>query len=572
MIRTLQKTLFALLTIVSAHASVAQFNWGVRTGFQYSTLHFNKADDWNSWKSSYLVPGVFGHYDFNERTALSFDVLFSKKGFRQNSAYHLSYLNTPLMFHYKPTRQFSVFGGVEFGVKLYSALIIDGEDKLGDDIFDNRFDWGIGGGFAVELFPGYSIMLRYTHGLSNVLGKDAVVWSNGSYFSPREQGYKFNNQAFQILFSSVLSGPKGERKYSPVSIGIRQGILGFTLYGSGITELGKQVKHRVGYEAGLEVRFEIRKYFFVSTGLSYLQEGGRVEGDDPVKLDYLSLPIIIGVSPVKTKELTFSFEGGFLVNRQVKSVNPYAYEGPNNHAYRYTSSFLYGYEVSTDAISGVTLFVNYRNFVGNNFYDTENHEFITKGRSISLGMRLRNEPRPAREEISKTGFSFGLKGGLNLSNTAHRKLPQGYKVDGQNHIGFHSGLFFRAGLTEKFALIPELQYVQKSKYLKLIEVPLILSYRINDFLSLEAGPQLGVLLNSNERRSGSFVEYYSGVMDFGLNGGMQLNLTERLSLACRYYHGLKDIVSWYEDGLRMSIEGYNRNIQVSTYYALTSKR
>jgi hypothetical protein len=163
-------------------------------------------------------------------------------------------------------------------------------------------------------------------------------------------------------------------------------------------------------------------------------------------------------------------------------------------------------------------------------------------------------------------FSFGIKGGLNLDNTSYRNPPDGYVDVNQNSLGAHIGLYFRLKLGRRMSLTHELQYIQKQSKLKSIETPFILSYSINSFLDIEAGPQAGLLMKPRVARVGLFEKDYF-FLDYGLNGGVRFRISKRMALTCRYYHGLQDIINLYDNtGVKLPTQGYNRNLLVSLYF------
>jgi hypothetical protein len=175
-------------------------------------------------------------------------------------------------------------------------------------------------------------------------------------------------------------------------------------------------------------------------------------------------------------------------------------------------------------------------------------------------------------QVSSRKFSFGLKGGLNLSSTLYRDLPVGFKNEREYNVGGHLGLFFRFKLSDRLSLNPEAQFISKRLNLRVIQVPLILSYSIRDRINIEAGPHFEFLLNSSSKRINLFDEAISVPSDYGFNVGLRIKFSERLSLSTRYNHGMRDILTWYENGIPLSTSGYDRNIQISTYIIIIKSR
>jgi len=321
-----------LIVLLSSHNLFAQFSWGVRTGVQYSTISFNKDRYGSTPRLAYLTPGLYFEQQLNSSTMLSADIQYTNKGLLRGSLtqdrYTLQYLSVPILFHYKPTNDFSFFVGPEFGLRLGGSFVIDGERISDSDLFTKHYDIGASGGITLQISPEYKLMFRYTHGLVNILDENYQVFDNvsGIYKNARDIGYKFTNRSFQLSFSSAFVIPKSEGKKS-VSFGLRQGVSFSTVYGSGVDDIsghkGSISNTRIGYESGIDVRVAIQKYFFFSTGVSYLQRGGQIENDQVLKINYVSLPLIFGISPILTNDFALSIEGGLGINKQLKFQNPY---------------------------------------------------------------------------------------------------------------------------------------------------------------------------------------------------------------------------------------------------------
>jgi hypothetical protein len=132
-------------------------------------------------------------------------------------------------------------------------------------------------------------------------------------------------------------------------------------------------------------------------------------------------------------------------------------------------------------------------------------------------------------------FKLGIKGGANLGKISGKSFKDEYK------LGYHIGGFATIGLGDKFAIQPEVvfnqvntdtstnfseiyqfNHINKIK-LHYLSIPILLNYNINRFITLQAGPQFGVLLDQNRNllQNGGDA-FKSG--DFALTGGLQLNL------------------------------------------------
>ncbi|MFH7018165.1 porin family protein [Flavobacterium sp. FlaQc-47] len=142
---------------------------------------------------------------------------------------------------------------------------------------------------------------------------------------------------------------------------------------------------------------------------------------------------------------------------------------------------------------------------------------------------------------------FGVKGGLNLSN-----IVGGDVEDSKSLVGFHVGGFAEIKIADKFAIQPEILYsAQGSTFdggplfgdvdlkLNYLNIPVLAKYYIVPKFSVEAGPQLGVLLSA--KSEGEDVKDGFKSVDFGFNVGAGFHFTEDLSINLRYTIGISPI-------------------------------
>lgn len=142
---------------------------------------------------------------------------------------------------------------------------------------------------------------------------------------------------------------------------------------------------------------------------------------------------------------------------------------------------------------------------------------------------------------------FGIKGGLNISNVV------GGDVDNtKSLVGFHVGGLAEIHVVEKFFIQPELLYsAQGTKFdgplgtdgdikLNYLNIPVLAKYYfIENKFSVEAGPQLGILLSA--KAEGEDIKDFTRSVDFGFNIGAGYNFTDNLSAGLRYTIGLSPL-------------------------------
>lgn len=163
---------------------------------------------------------------------------------------------------------------------------------------------------------------------------------------------------------------------------------------------------------------------------------------------------------------------------------------------------------------------------------------------------------------SVNGFSqvsFGVKGGVNIASLV------GDGVDNLNiRTSVHFAGIVEIELSDKFSIQPEIMFsaqgakqsindYEASWFLNYINIPLLGKYYINDKLSLEAGPQIGFLMNAkldwkNDEESGlDDLDEITSSIDFGIDFGLGYKLESGLNFGARYNVGLSDVVDDFED-------------------------
>ena len=171
-------------------------------------------------------------------------------------------------------------------------------------------------------------------------------------------------------------------------------------------------------------------------------------------------------------------------------------------------------------------------------------------------------------------FDVGIKAGTNINKVEGKTFKEEF------NYGYHLGGFARIGLGDKLGIQPEVlfnQYQTKTsnnpsdiwenagsdvtnKRVKLnyLSIPIMLNYKLlGNFLSLQAGPQFGILLNNDETlvRNGQNA-FKSG--DFSLAAGAQVKILKAV-VSGRYVVGLNDISDidnqdkWKNQAIQLSV-------------------
>ena len=152
-------------------------------------------------------------------------------------------------------------------------------------------------------------------------------------------------------------------------------------------------------------------------------------------------------------------------------------------------------------------------------------------------------------------FHIGVKAGANMTKIDGKSFKEEFRT------GYHLGGFAEIGLGKKFGLQPEVVFNQYSTRvdsnfaniyenvfnpgyasnikLNYLTVPLLLTYKFLGPISLQAGPQFGVLIDQNKTLLQNGQQAFKAG-DFSMVAGAQLKLL-KFRLTGRYVVGLNNI-------------------------------
>jgi hypothetical protein len=143
---------------------------------------------------------------------------------------------------------------------------------------------------------------------------------------------------------------------------------------------------------------------------------------------------------------------------------------------------------------------------------------------------------------------FGIKGGVNYANQNGSSITvNSTNYDTSAITSYHAGLIAELKLTDGFSIQPELLYsTQGATYknavdefkneLGYLSIPVMARFHFNKTVSLDLGPQTSFLLS--ERKNVNFNDSES--FEFGVAGGLTLNVTKHIFLQGRYLLGLTE--------------------------------
>lgn len=153
-------------------------------------------------------------------------------------------------------------------------------------------------------------------------------------------------------------------------------------------------------------------------------------------------------------------------------------------------------------------------------------------------------------QVGAQSLNLGIKAGATMG-----------KIDGQDfkdgfNFGVHAGAFAEIGLGEKWGIQPEVLFSQtkttvkddiqfkdvlnkgKEGHLNYLSIPVLLNFKPAQILTLQAGPQFGILMNKDNSLVQNGKDAFKAG-DFAIDLGAQLNLGN-FKVYGRYNIGLSD--------------------------------
>lgn len=191
------KMIFLSVLLLIASFSYAQIRLGFKAGLNVATI---KDEGLNSKARVGLNAGGIVQIKLPGKFLLRPELLYSLKG---NSIpagqYHskvirsFHYIAIPVLIGFRPTENFALLAGPEFGFLAKATSRYDGSNN---DIskFYNDFDMGVDLGLAYNITKNIGIDLRYNYGFK-VLVDGVFTDQNGNVIAQRKTGA---NRIFQV--------------------------------------------------------------------------------------------------------------------------------------------------------------------------------------------------------------------------------------------------------------------------------------------------------------------------------------------------------------------------------------
>jgi hypothetical protein len=151
------------------------------------------------------------------------------------------------------------------------------------------------------------------------------------------------------------------------------------------------------------------------------------------------------------------------------------------------------------------------------------------------------------------GFHAGIKGGANIFKVAGKSFQEEFRH------GYNLGAFAEINFNKKWGIQPEVMWNQtntktsgnfneiyphgitdvQNVKLNYLSIPILLTYRPIKPLSLQLGPQVGILMDQDRNLLQNGTDAFKKG-DFALVGGAQLNIAA-FKVGARYQVGLSNI-------------------------------
>ncbi len=189
--------------------------------------------------------------------------------------------------------------------------------------------------------------------------------------------------------------------------------------------------------------------------------------------------------------------------------------------------------------------------------------------------------------ISTTSYSQEFKGGI-LAGFITSQVD-GDSWSGYNKSSFSAGVFVNRQLSEKMAGQIEFRYIRKGAIhddtkdggtnyyrsrLNYIEVPILAQYTKGNFI-FEAGPALGVLINSSEEDLYGEISTLNGFSEFNrieisAVGGFAYQVIENVRINFRFEYSMLPIRKNFSDNIVTEFYNqqysFNNSLSFSVYY------
>jgi hypothetical protein len=212
----MRKTVLILFTLLISHAVLAQVSFGVKAGpnFSWMKMETDSLGGSDKGKPGFHAGG-FVVIRLSDKFSLASELVYSNQGL-QNKDYklHFDYLTLPFLGRFSPGK-LSFDAGVIPG--FLAARYSSPSDGNFPEIY-SQFNLDVAAGLNIAVSKNVGLSLRYNHGLTNIISKDAGNTSyryahNGDPLiigkNLRDEGWEQRNRTIQlsVMYESVQKLP-----------------------------------------------------------------------------------------------------------------------------------------------------------------------------------------------------------------------------------------------------------------------------------------------------------------------------------------------------------------------------
>lgn len=169
----MKKLVLVLLAGISFATANAQFQFGAKGGFNFSSLHGSDIEGANTLVN--FNAGVFAKLPLPGRLSLQPELVYSVQGAKFNNpdeSHHVNYLNIPVLLRCAVGSGFAIYTGPQVGFLLSAHVKSNGNSINEKDFFKSAdFDWAVGLAYRIPSTD-LGIDARYNFGLANIENTD----------------------------------------------------------------------------------------------------------------------------------------------------------------------------------------------------------------------------------------------------------------------------------------------------------------------------------------------------------------------------------------------------------------
>lgn len=181
-------------------------------------------------------------------------------------------------------------------------------------------------------------------------------------------------------------------------------------------------------------------------------------------------------------------------------------------------------------------------------------------------------------------IEVGFQAGINSDFVKTNGFKFGVKANQGGSLGYHAGIFGRVHFESRWSVISEIQFIRKGvraiyphlpnrqrTNFEYFDIAVLPAYHLTDRWILEAGPSFDIQTRLFYSDSQAFPR---SLVQFGLNAGVRLKISDGLSCSLKYYHALTPFETYTSHGETpqgtIGISQYfYRTLQLSLAYTLT---